>query len=40
MERKQETVLAVPAIPSHENYVIFDLEGMPPHLDELDQIYL
>ena len=40
MERKQETVLAVPAIPSHENYVMFDLEGMPPHLDELDKIYL
>src|SRR5271168_767574 len=40
MEKKQETVLAVPAIPSHENYVMFDLEGMPPHLDELDKIYL
>jgi predicted RecB family nuclease len=40
MERKQETVLAVPAIPPHENYVMFDLEGMPPHLDELDRIYL
>jgi predicted RecB family nuclease len=40
MERKQETVLAVPAIPRHENYIIFDLEGMPPHLDELDKIYL
>ena len=40
MERKQETVLAAPAIPQHENYVMFDLEGMPPHLDELDKIYL
>ena len=40
MERKQETVLAVAAIPPHENYVMFDLEGMPPHLDELDKIYL
>lgn len=40
MERKQETVFAVPAIPPHENYVMFDLEGMPPHLDELDKIYL
>jgi predicted RecB family nuclease len=40
MERKQETILAVPAIPSHKNYVMFDLEGMPPHLDELDKIYL
>jgi predicted RecB family nuclease len=40
MEKKQETVLAVPAIPPHHNYVMFDLEGMPPHLDELDRIYL
>src|SRR5271156_6539697 len=40
MEKKQETVLAVPAIPPNENYVMFDLEGMPPHLDELDRIYL
>jgi predicted RecB family nuclease len=40
LERKQETVFAVPAIPLHENYVMFDLEGMPPHLDELDKIYL
>jgi predicted RecB family nuclease len=40
MERKEEIVLAVPVIPLHENYVMFDLEGMPPHLDELDKIYL
>src|SRR5271168_2219996 len=40
MERKQETVLAVPAIPLHKDFVMFDLEGMPPHLDELDRIYL
>lgn len=40
MERKQEAILSVPAIPSHKNYVMFDLEGMPPHLDELDKIYL
>ena len=40
MERKQEIVLAAPAIPPHKNYVMFDLEGMPPHLDELDKIYL
>lgn len=40
MEKKQEIVLAAPAIPPHKNYVMFDLEGMPPHLDELDKIYL
>ena len=40
MEKWHEKVLAVPAIPTSENYVMFDLEGMPPHLDELDKIYL
>jgi uncharacterized protein len=40
MEKNQEIVLAVPAIPAHKNYVMFDLEGMPPHLNELDKIYL
>lgn len=40
MEKQQEIVLATPAIPPHKNYVMFDLEGMPPYLDELDKIYL
>jgi predicted RecB family nuclease len=40
MESKQERMLAPPAIPQFPNYVMFDLEGMPPHLDELDKIYL
>ncbi|HWY57927.1 MAG TPA: TM0106 family RecB-like putative nuclease [Terriglobales bacterium] len=40
MEKEQEIVFATPAIPPHRNYVMFDLEGMPPHLDELDKIYL
>jgi uncharacterized protein len=40
MESQQERVLAVPAIPILSNYVMFDLEGMPPYLDELDKIYL
>ena len=33
-------VLEPPAIPEHPNYVMFDLEGMPPQLDELEKIYL
>jgi predicted RecB family nuclease len=33
-------VLKPPAIPEHPNYVIFDLEGLPPQLDELEKIYL
>ena len=40
MEKQEEKVLAAPAIPRLPNYVMFDLEGMPPHLDELDRIYL
>jgi predicted RecB family nuclease len=40
MESGKEKVLTVPAIPPHHNYVMFDLEGMPPQLDELDKIYL
>jgi predicted RecB family nuclease len=40
MEERKPRILATPAIPQHPNYVMFDLEGMPPHLDELDKIYL
>ena len=36
----KEQVLGPVAIPARDNYVMFDLEGMPPHLDELDKIYL
>lgn len=27
-------------IPQSDNFVIFDLEGLPPHMDELQKIYL
>jgi predicted RecB family nuclease len=40
MEKHEEEILAIPAIPNLLNYVMFDLEGMPPHLDELDKIYM
>jgi predicted RecB family nuclease len=40
MERREEKLLAAPAIPSLPNYAMFDLEGMPPHLDEMGKIYL
>lgn len=30
----QQTVLQTPSIPPSVNYVMFDLEGMPPQLDE------
>lgn len=40
LEKNEEKVLSVPAIPSSPNYVMIDLEGMPPYLQELDKIYL
>src|SRR6266496_23066 len=36
----KERILGPVFIPVRDNYVMFDLEGMPPHLDELDAIYL
>lgn len=36
----KERTLSPAIIPVHDNYVMFDLEGMPPYLDELEKIYL
>jgi predicted RecB family nuclease len=36
----QPIVLRPAAIPGHPNYVMFDLEGLPQQLDELEKIYL
>jgi predicted RecB family nuclease len=36
----EERWLSAPKIPKAQNFVMFDLEGMPPYLDELDKIYL
>jgi predicted RecB family nuclease len=36
----REELFAPPILPESPNYVIFDLEGLPPYLDELDRIYL
>ena len=33
-------ILKKPAVPTSPNLVVFDIEGLPPHLDELDKIYL
>ena len=40
METQQENILCAPAIPRFPNYVMFDLEGMPPQFDEIENIYL
>jgi uncharacterized protein len=29
-----------PEIPKHDTYVMFDLEGMPPTIDEMEKIYI
>lgn len=36
----KELMFATPDIPQSSNYVMFDLEGLPPHLDEIEKIYL
>jgi uncharacterized protein len=36
----KDRIMGPVVIPAHENYVMFDLEGMPPYLDELEKIYL
>ena len=36
----KETIIESPVFPDHANYVMFDLEGLPPQFDELSKIYL
>lgn len=36
----KEILIQIPVIPEYPNYVMFDLEGLPPQLDEIDKIYL
>jgi predicted RecB family nuclease len=42
--RALQTKLPIPlgpvALPENPNFVMFDLEGLPPHLDDLEKIYL
>src|SRR4030067_1221748 len=40
MLENKEIVLKKPDIPLSKNYAMFDLEGLPPQLDELDKVYL
>lgn len=35
-----ERILAPSMIPAHGNFVMFDLEGIPPSRDELEKVYL
>ncbi|HET8580232.1 MAG TPA: hypothetical protein VFL31_04470, partial [Nitrospiraceae bacterium] len=36
----REILLQRPVLPDHNNFVMIDVEGLPPHLDELEKIYL
>lgn len=36
----KEEIMQPAEIPEASNYVMFDLEGLPPHLDDLDKIFL
>jgi uncharacterized protein len=40
MQEGKEIILKKPELPRCANYVMFDLEGLPPQFDELDKIYL
>jgi predicted RecB family nuclease len=40
MSEKKEIMIQLPSIPDYPNYVMFDLEGLPSQLDELEKIYL
>jgi len=39
-ETGRPIVLAEPGLPDAKSWVMFDLEGMPPRLDELEKIYI
>lgn len=36
----REIVIQAPVVPVHPRYIMFDLEGLPPQLDETDKVYL
>jgi predicted RecB family nuclease len=40
LEKKRELIIGKLELPPSKNFAIFDIEGLPPHLDETDKIYL
>jgi predicted RecB family nuclease len=36
----REIIIRPPSLPVSRNYVVFDIEGLSPHLDEIGKIYL
>lgn len=40
MKEKRNILIKRINLPSYDNYVMFDLEGVPPYIDDLEKIYL
>lgn len=40
MKEKRNILIKKVNLPSYDNYVMFDLEGVPPYIDDLEKIYL
>jgi predicted RecB family nuclease len=40
ISENKEIMIQPPQIPDYSNYVMFDLEGLPPQMDEIEKIYL
>jgi len=40
MKEKKNILLGRVELPDNRNFVMFDIEGLPPYLDELEKIYL
>jgi predicted RecB family nuclease len=40
MATGRELFVQAPSIPCHANYVMFDIEGIPPQFEDLEKIYL
>lgn len=40
LSERREIMIQSPSILDHPNYVMFDLEGLPPQLDETEKVYL
>lgn len=40
MRDDRYVLIQPPQLPDAQSFVVFDLEGLPPHLDELDKVFL
>ncbi|MEW6554243.1 MAG: TM0106 family RecB-like putative nuclease [Actinomycetota bacterium] len=40
MAENQEIVMAKAELPSHDNFVMFDVESVPPQIEDIEKVYL